>query len=54
MLKKVFKPKFKKKNPKKKKKKKKERKRIQMSVMIYTSSAKVKVMKNCQLNNILK
>ena len=54
MLKKVFKPKVNNKIPKKKKKKKKERKRIQMSVMIYTSSAKVKVMKNCQLNNILK
>ena len=53
MLKKVFKPKVNNKIPKKKKKKK-ERKRIQMSVMIYTSSAKVKVMKNCQLNNILK
>ena len=53
MLKKVLNPKFNKKIPKKKKKKK-ERKRIQMSVMIYTSSAKVKVMKNCQLNNILK
>ena len=52
MLKKVFKPKVNNKIPKKKKKK--ERKRIQMSVMIYTSSAKVKVMKNCQLNNILK
>ena len=51
MLKKVFKPKVNNKIPKKKKK---ERKRIQMSVMIYTSSAKVKVMKNCQLNNILK
>ena len=53
MLKKVFKPKVNNKIPKKKKKKK-ERKRIQMSVMIYTSSAKVKVMKNYQLNNILK
>ena len=54
MLKKVFKPKVNNKIPKKKKKKKKKKKRIQMSVMIYTSSAKVKVMKNCQLNNILK